>query len=60
MVRKNKKRLGKNLNKKRKEFKYCGIGEGLRIKVNALIGTSSDRDDMEMDARKHMKSIRVR
>lgn len=39
-------------NKKRKEFKYCGIGEGLRIKVNALIGTSSDRDDPEMEARK--------
>lgn len=39
-------------NKKRKEFNYCGIGEGLRIKTNALIGTSSDRDDMEMEARK--------
>lgn len=39
-------------NKNRKEFKYCGIGEGLRIKVNALIGTSSDCDDMEMEARK--------
>ncbi|AFQ45327.1 B12 lower ligand biosynthesis ThiC-like protein BzaB [Desulfosporosinus meridiei] len=39
-------------NKNRKEFKYCGIGAGLRIKVNALIGTSSDRDDMEMEARK--------
>lgn len=39
-------------NKNRKEFKYCGIGAGLRIKVNALIGTSSDRDDMAMEARK--------
>lgn len=39
-------------NKNRKEFNYCGIGGGLRIKVNALIGTSSDCDDMEMEARK--------
>lgn len=39
-------------NKQRREFNYCGIGEGLRIKVNALIGTSSDREDMEGEARK--------
>lgn len=39
-------------NKNRKKFNYCGIGEGLRIKTNALIGTSSDRDDMEIEARK--------
>ena len=39
-------------NKNRKEFNYCGIGEGLRVKVNALIGTSSDCDDMEVEARK--------
>ncbi|MEN6439302.1 MAG: B12 lower ligand biosynthesis ThiC-like protein BzaB [Syntrophobacter sp.] len=39
-------------NIRRKEFNYCGIGQGLRIKVNTLIGTSSDRDDMEMEARK--------
>lgn len=39
-------------NKNRKEFNYCGIGDGLRVKTNALIGTSSDRDDMEMEARK--------
>lgn len=39
-------------NKNRKEFNYCGIGEGLRIKTNALIGTSSDREDMKMEARK--------
>jgi len=31
-------------NKGRKITSLCGIGEGLRIKVNALIGTSSDRD----------------
>lgn len=39
-------------NKKRKNFNPCGIGEGLRIKVNALIGTSSDREDMKMELRK--------
>ena len=42
--------IPKNIN--RKEFDYCGIGHGLSIKVNALIGTSSDRDLMEMEARK--------
>ncbi|HJV46942.1 MAG TPA: B12 lower ligand biosynthesis ThiC-like protein BzaB [Bacillota bacterium] len=30
----------------RKPFNYVGIGQGLRIKVNALIGTSSDREEM--------------
>ncbi|MBZ4686420.1 MAG: 5-hydroxybenzimidazole synthase [Clostridia bacterium] len=39
-------------NKKRDRSKICGIGKGLDIKVNALIGTSSDRDQMEMEARK--------
>ncbi len=39
-------------NKNRREFNCCGIGQGLKIKVNALIGTSSDRDNMEMEARK--------
>lgn len=39
-------------NIKRKEFNCCGIGQGLRIKVNALIGTSSDRDQIDMEARK--------
>jgi phosphomethylpyrimidine synthase len=39
-------------NVRRKEFKSCGIGQGLRIKVNALIGTSSDRDHIEMESRK--------
>lgn len=39
-------------NFRRKEFNYCGIGQGLRIKVNALIGTSSDRDDLSMEERK--------
>ncbi|MEW5953864.1 MAG: B12 lower ligand biosynthesis ThiC-like protein BzaB [Bacillota bacterium] len=36
----------------RKEFDCCGIGQGLKIKVNALIGTSSDRDNIEVEARK--------
>ncbi len=39
-------------NRKRKEFQYCGIGQGLTIKVNTLIGTSSDRDLIDMEARK--------
>lgn len=39
-------------NKKRDRSKICGIGKGLDIKVNALIGTSSDRDQKEMEARK--------
>jgi len=39
-------------NIKRKQFNYCGIGQSLRIKVNALIGTSSDRIDFAMEAKK--------
>lgn len=39
-------------NIKRKQVQVCGIGQGLRIKVNALIGTSSDRDLIEMEERK--------
>lgn len=39
-------------NSKRKQIKACGIGQRLRIKVNALIGTSSDRDLIEMEERK--------
>lgn len=39
-------------NKNRDRSKICGIGEGLDIKVNALIGTSSDRAQVEMEARK--------
>lgn len=42
--------IPRNVN--RKPFRYCGIGEGMRIKVNALIGTSSNRDDMALEARK--------
>lgn len=32
--------------------KVCGIGKGLRTKVNASIGTSSDIADVEMEMRK--------
>ncbi len=39
-------------NKNRNRTNLCGIGRGLDVKVNALIGTSSDRDQMEMEARK--------
>lgn len=39
-------------NKYRSRSKLCGIGKGLDVKVNALIGTSSDRAQMEMEARK--------
>ena len=39
-------------NKNRSRSKICGIGGGLDIKINGLMGTSSDRDDMEMEVRK--------
>ena len=39
-------------NKNRNRSKICGIGGGLDIKINGLMGTSSDRDDMEMEVRK--------
>lgn len=39
-------------NKYRNREKICGIGAGLDVKVNGLMGTSSDRSDMEMEARK--------
>lgn len=39
-------------NKMRNPSKICGVGQGLRIKVNALIGTSSDRAKIEMEERK--------
>lgn len=42
--------IPRNIN--RKAFNYCGIGAGLRIKVNALIGTSSNRDDLTMEEKK--------
>jgi phosphomethylpyrimidine synthase len=36
---------------------YCGIGKGLRVKVNANIGTSSDYGDMEGELEKLMVAI---
>lgn len=39
-------------NKYRNRSKICGIGGGLDVKVNGLMGTSSDRDDMAMEAKK--------
>ncbi|KJS17849.1 MAG: phosphomethylpyrimidine synthase, partial [Peptococcaceae bacterium BRH_c4b] len=39
-------------NKYRRPINVCGIGQGLRIKVNALIGTSSDRDQIETEEKK--------
>lgn len=36
----------------RKPFNYVGIGQGLRIKVNALIGTSSDREELVDEVKK--------
>jgi len=39
-------------NKKRKNIKISGIGEGLRTKVNASIGTSSDIVDIDAEVRK--------
>ncbi|MCU0630247.1 MAG: phosphomethylpyrimidine synthase ThiC [Methanoregulaceae archaeon] len=35
-----------------RKVKVCGIGEGLRTKVNASIGTSSDIVDMDMEVAK--------
>lgn len=39
-------------NKRRKKIRLCGIGKGLRVKVNALIGTSTDWNDPSMELRK--------
>lgn len=39
-------------NKNRNRSKICGIGGGLDVKVNGLMGTSGDRDDMEMEVKK--------
>ncbi|HUW63309.1 MAG TPA: B12 lower ligand biosynthesis ThiC-like protein BzaB [Spirochaetia bacterium] len=39
-------------NKVRGEIDSCAIGKDLRTKVNALIGTSGDRDDQDMEVRK--------
>ncbi len=40
------------LNPLRKQQKICAIGKGLRTKVNASIGTSSDIFDIELEVKK--------
>ncbi len=42
--------IPKNIHRDRKNI--CGIGGGLDVKVNGLMGTSSDRNDIEMEAQK--------
>ncbi|MEG0377671.1 MAG: phosphomethylpyrimidine synthase ThiC, partial [Eubacterium sp.] len=42
--------IPKNINRDRE--KICGIGGGLDVKVNGLMGTSSDRNDVDMEAKK--------
>ncbi|MDD1719135.1 MAG: phosphomethylpyrimidine synthase ThiC [Methanoregulaceae archaeon] len=42
-----------------RDVKICGIGEGLRTKVNASIGTSSDINDVEMEIEKARQAERA-
>lgn len=42
-----------------REVKICGIGEGLRTKVNASIGTSSDIVDVDMEIEKARQAERA-
>jgi phosphomethylpyrimidine synthase len=42
-----------------RDVRICGIGEGLRTKVNASIGTSSDIVDMEMEVEKARQAERA-
>jgi phosphomethylpyrimidine synthase len=44
-----------NINRKGREI--CGIGEGLSVKVNANIGTSSDKVDMDEELAKLRVSV---
>ena len=39
-------------NRLRRRTRVCAIGKGLRTKVNALVGTSGDRDEPETEVRK--------
>jgi phosphomethylpyrimidine synthase len=39
-------------NRRHKLSRYCGIGKGLKVKVNANIGTSSDHSDVEVELEK--------
>jgi len=42
-----------------RKVKICGIGEGLRTKVNASIGTSSDIVDIDMEVEKARQAERA-
>jgi phosphomethylpyrimidine synthase len=42
-----------------REVRICGIGEGLRTKVNASIGTSSDIVDIDMEVEKARQAERA-
>ncbi len=44
-------------NRKHKDLEPCGIGEGLLIKVNSNIGTSSDQIDLEEEMAKLEVSV---
>ena len=46
-------------NRKHKGVKPIGIGEGLRIKVNTNLGTSSDHIDLEEELKKLKVSIQT-
>ena len=35
-----------------RDVRFCGIGKGLKTKVNATVGTSSDIVDVEMEVAK--------
>lgn len=35
-----------------RDVHFCGIGKGLKTKVNATVGTSSDIVDLEMEIKK--------
>jgi phosphomethylpyrimidine synthase len=39
-------------NRRHKLNRYCGIGKGLKVKVNANIGTSSDHSDVDIELEK--------
>ncbi len=47
-------------NRNHKGVKAVGIGEGLRIKVNTNLGTSSDHSDLEEELKKLRVSIEAR
>ncbi|MBS1193770.1 MAG: hydroxymethylpyrimidine synthase, partial [Methanomicrobiales archaeon] len=42
-----------------RKVKVCGIGEGLRTKVNASVGTSSDIIDIDMEVEKVRQAERA-